>query len=110
MALGQASGWLITAERPDAYAPQPRDLICTVRAEAAGLTYDDLPVAQFPAHCDVVVDTDVPGQISVIAIRRGDAEARAGHPGRPAGGSDAAALDARYPWMVVLRLLVPPVG
>ena len=57
MALGRTSGWLIAAEQPDAYAPRPGDLICTGRGDAAGLTYDDLPAARFPAHCDIVVDT-----------------------------------------------------
>ena len=61
MTLGQATGWLITAERPSAYAPQPGDLICAGRGSAAAVTYDDLPAGQFPAHCAIVVDTSVPG-------------------------------------------------
>jgi len=110
MALGQTSGWLIAAERPDVYAPQPGDLICTGRGSAAGLTYADLPVAHFPAHCDVVVDTSVPGQIGVIGGNVDDAVTLKHVPVTPAGrlaGPDGVVLDTRYPWMVVLRLLVP---
>ena len=33
MATGAASGWVVTAERPDAYAPQPGDLICMGRGQ-----------------------------------------------------------------------------
>lgn len=110
MALGHTSGWLITAERPDAYAPRPGDLICTGREWAAGLTYDDLPLAHFPGHCDIVVDTSVPGQISVIGGNVDDAVTLKHVPvtadGRLAA-PNGVVLDTRYPWMVVLRLLVP---
>lgn len=115
MALGRTSGWLITAERPDAYAPQPGDLICAGRADAAGLTYADLPVAHFPAHCSIVVDTSLPGQISIIGGNVDDAVTLTHVPvttdGRLAN-PNGVVLDTRYPWMVVLRLLVPaaPVG
>src|SRR5580698_11347360 len=40
MADGKTSGWLITAERPEAYAPVPGDLICQGRSRAAALRYD----------------------------------------------------------------------
>ncbi|HET8996024.1 MAG TPA: DUF2272 domain-containing protein [Acetobacteraceae bacterium] len=108
MALGRASGWLITAERPDAYAPQPGDLICTGRGTSAGLTYDDLPAAVFPAHCDIVVDTSVPGAISVIGGNVDDAVTMKHVPVTPDGklaDPNGAVLDTRYPWMVVIRLL-----
>ena len=110
MALGRTSGWLIIAERPAAYAPQPGDLICAGRDAAAGLTYDQLPVEHFPAHCGIVVDTSVPGQISIIGGNVDDAVALTHVPVTPDGRlatPDGVVLDARYPWMAVLRLLVP---
>ncbi len=73
MADGTTSGWLITAERPETYAPVPGDLICTGRGGSAALRYDDLPAGRFPAHCDIVVDTTVPGQIAVIGGNVDDA-------------------------------------
>jgi hypothetical protein len=110
MALGRISGWLISAERPDAYAPQPGDLICTGRGAAGALTYDDLPAGHFPAHCDIVVDTAVPGQIGVVGGNVDDAVTLKHVPVTPDGrlaAPDGTVLDTRYPWMVVLRLLVP---
>ena len=109
MALGRAKGWLITAERPNAYAPQPGDLICAGRGSAASLTYDDLPTGNFPAHCAIVVDTSVPGQISVIGGNVDDAVTLTHVPVSADGklaAPDGVVLDTRYPWMVVLRLLV----
>jgi hypothetical protein len=107
--LGQASGWLIRAERPDAYAPMPGDLICLGRASAHDLRYDDLPAGHFPGHCDIVVDTSVPGQISVVGGNVDDAVVLKHVPVTPDGKlatPDGQVLDTRYPWMVVLRLLV----
>jgi Uncharacterized protein conserved in bacteria (DUF2272) len=115
MTLGQAHGWLISAEPPNAYAPQPGDLICAGRSSAASLTYNDLPAGHFPAHCAIVVDTSVAGQISVIGGNVDDAVTLTHVPVTPDGklaGPDGVVLDTRYPWMVVLRLLVgaPPVA
>ena len=110
MATGTTSGWLLTAERPQAYAPAPGDLICTGRGRAAALRYDDLPTARFPAHCDIVVDTSVPGQIAVIGGNVDDAVTLKHVPVTPDGklaSPDGTVLDTRYPWMTVLRLLVP---
>ncbi|HEY1932107.1 MAG TPA: DUF2272 domain-containing protein [Acetobacteraceae bacterium] len=110
MALGKATGWLVAAERPSAYAPQPGDLVCHGRGSAASLTYDDLPAGIFPAHCAIVVDTSVPGQISVIGGNVDDAVTLTHVPVTPDGklaGPDGTVPDTRYPWMVVLRLLVP---
>ena len=42
-------------------------------AARATLRYDDLPAGRFPAHCDIVVDTAVPGQIAVIGGNVDDA-------------------------------------
>ena len=109
MALGRTSGWIITAERPDGYAPQPGDLVCQGRGSAKTLTYDDLPAGAFPGHCAIVVDTSVPGTISVIGGNVDDAVTLTHVPVTPDGklaGPDGVVLDTRYPWMVVLRLLV----
>lgn len=108
-ALGETSGWLVTAERPESYAPSPGDLICMGRGSARDLRYDDLPAGHFPGHCDIVVDTAVPGQISVIGGNEDDAVTMKHVPVTPDGKlatPDGQVLDTRYPWMVVLRLLV----
>lgn len=107
-ALGQTSGWVITAERPDAYAPQSGDLICMGRGHAGDLTYDQLPAGHFPGHCDIVVDTSVPGQIAVIGGNVDDAVTMKHVPVTPDGKlatPDGKVLDTRYPWMVVLQLV-----
>ena len=109
MALGQVSGWIIRAERPEAYAPLPGDLICLGRGSAGDLRYDDLPAGHFPGHCDIVVDNAVPGQISVVGGNVDDAVTLKHVPVTPDGKlatPDGHIVDARYPWMVVLRLLV----
>jgi hypothetical protein len=113
MTLHQVTGWLITAERPEAYAPMPGDLICFGRGSASGLRYDDLPAGQFPGHCDVVVDSSVPGQISVVGGNVDDTVTLTHVPVTPEGRlatPDGRILDPRYPWMVVLRLSVAPVA
>ena len=109
MALGQTSGWIITAERPERYAPQPGDVICHGRGSARALRYDDLPTPSFPGHCAIVVDASVPGTISVIGGNVDDAVTMTHVPVTPDGKlatPDGQVLDTRYPWMVVLRLLV----
>jgi hypothetical protein len=108
MATGQARGWIITAERVESYAPQPGDLICLGRGQARALTYDDLPAGTFPGHCDIVVDTTMPGEIGVVGGNVDDAVTMKDVPVTPDGKlamPDAHVLDTRYPWMVVLRLL-----
>ncbi len=108
MRLGQARGWLVTAERPALYAPRPGDLICHGRGSAASLTYDDLPTpALFPSHCDIVVDTSHPGTISVVGGNIGDAVTMRhvpvtaeGRLARPGG----MVLDPRQSWFAVLRV------
>jgi hypothetical protein len=109
MALGETTGWIITAERPSTYAPQLGDLICEGRGRAARLTYDRLPTGHFPAHCDVVVKT-APGQITVVGGNVDHAVTMKHVPVTPDGKlatPDGQVLDGRYPWMVVLRVLYP---
>lgn len=108
MALGQTSGWLITAERPTTYAPQPGDLICEARVRRI-ITYDDLPDGHFPAHCDIVVAAQ-PGLITVVGGNVDDA-VTVKHVPVTADGKlatpDGQVLDTRYRWMVVLKVLYP---
>ncbi|HET7880810.1 MAG TPA: DUF2272 domain-containing protein [Acetobacteraceae bacterium] len=109
MRLGQTVNWVVVAEAPDAYAPQPGDLICVGRGAARDLRYDDLPAGHFPGHCDIVVDTSVPGQISAVGGNVDDAVTLKHVPVTPDGklaAPDGQVLDSRYPWMVVLRLNV----
>jgi hypothetical protein len=119
MAEHRAHGWLVVAERPDAYAPEPGDLICQGRDRAAGMTYDQLPHGLFPAHCDIVVATPPPNappggtppEITVVGGNVDNAVTMKHVPvtadGRLAA-PDGTVLDPRYPWMVVLRLRLPP--
>lgn len=109
MAAGRTSGWLVIAERPEAYAPQPGDLICLGRGSARELRYGDLPAGHFPGHCDIVVDTSAPGQIGVVGGNVDDAVTLKHVPVTPDGKlatPDGQVVDTRYPWMVVLRLNV----
>ena len=114
-ARGTAHGWLVKAELPDAYAPEPGDLICMGRDRAAGITFADLPAPLFPAHCDIVVGVPVPGaadpELTVVGGNVDNAvtmkHVRVTADGRLAG-ADGTVLDARYPWMVVVRLRLPP--
>jgi hypothetical protein len=112
MAMGSAEPWLVFAERPEAYAPLPGDLICFGRGPARGLRYDDLPTAAlFPAHCDIVVDTTQPGRIMAIGGNVRDAVTATYVPVTPDGrlaSPEGGVLDTRFPWMVVLRLAVGP--
>jgi hypothetical protein len=124
MAEHRAHGWLIVAERPDAYAPQPGDLICMGREWAADMTYDRLPAGRFPAHCAIVVVTQgsalvltpdaAPGataaDITVVGGNVDNAVTMTHVPVTARGrlaGPDGTVLDHRYPWMVVLRLRLP---
>ncbi len=107
-ALGQTSGWVVTAQRPETYAPQPGDLICLGRAGASDLRYDDLPAGHFPGHCDIVVDTSVSGQIAIVGGNVDDAVTLKHVPVTPDGKlatPDGQVVDTRYPWMVVLQVL-----
>ena len=106
MSLNETTGWAITAAAPDAYAPQPGDLICFSRTRRP-LRFADLPTAHgFPAHCDVVVAVATQ-ELSVVGGNVDDAVTLKHVPvtadGRLAmpGG---AVVDTRYPWLVVLRV------
>lgn len=106
--------WVVNAERVEAYAPQPGDLICLGRGWAASLRFANLPTAEpFPAHCDIVVSPPVAGQISVVGGNVNDAVTLKHVPVGPDGRlatPDGIVLDTRWPWFVVLRVipLAPP--
>jgi hypothetical protein len=106
MKLGRTSGWSLLAERVDAYAPVPGDLICFWRGSKP-LTYEELPARRFAAHCDIVVSIERE-QISVIGGNVHHAVTMKHVPvtmdGRLAA-SENGVLDTRYPWFVVLHVL-----
>jgi hypothetical protein len=110
ISLGQTTKWLVSAERVQDYAPKPGDLVCFGRGSAKGLRYEDLPTANlFTSHCDIVVDTMVPGQISVIGGNVEDSVTMNTVPVTADGKlatPEGVVLDTRFPWMTVLRLLV----
>jgi hypothetical protein len=111
MTQGTATGWLLRAQPPDGYAPQPGDLICMGRGKAARLRYEDLPAGHFPGHCDIVVSV-APGQLSVIGGNVDDAVTMKHVPITQDGKlatPDGTVLDPRYPWMVVLQVMYPAV-
>jgi hypothetical protein len=110
VSLGQTTQWLVSAERVQDYAPRPGDLVCFGRGSAKGLRYEDLPTPKlFTSHCDIVVDTMMPGRISVIGGNVEDSVTMTyvpvGADGRLAT-PEGVVLDTRFPWMAVLRLLV----
>ena len=100
-------GLIVTAERPDRYAPQPGDLICLGRGNSRALTYDDLPTASFPGHCDIVVAASG-SELSVIGGNVDDTVTEKHIPTSPGGmlvdPATGAVVDTRYPWFVVLRV------
>jgi hypothetical protein len=111
MAQGRTQGWLVTAERPETYAPQLGDVICEGRGKSGRLRFEDLPAGHFPGHCDIVVAI-APGQISVIGGNVDDAVTMKHVPVTDDGKlatPDGTVVDTRYPWMVVLRVLYPTV-
>ena len=97
---------VVTAQRPESYAPQPGDLICEGRGKRP-LSYDDLPTGgAFASHCDIVVAAD-PGQLTVIGGNVDDAVTEKHVPTTQAGMlADPATgvVDTRYPWFVVLKV------
>jgi Uncharacterized protein conserved in bacteria (DUF2272) len=109
VSLGQSTTWLVSAERVQDYAPRPGDLVCFGRGKARGLRFEDLPTPDlFSSHCDIVVDTGVPGQISVIGGNVEDSVTMNSVPVTADGKlatPEGIVLDTRFPWMAVLRLL-----
>ncbi len=107
MSLGQTAGWAVAAERTDAYAPVVGDLVCAARGWARRLRFADLPTPKsFPAHCAIVVGTG--DALSVIGGNVEDTVALTHVPTTVDGKLAIAggiAVDARYAWFVVLRVL-----
>jgi hypothetical protein len=115
--LGETTAWLLAAERMQDYAPRAGDLVCFGRGQAKGLRFEDLPTpGLFTSHCDIVVDTTVPGRIAVIGGNVEDSVTMNTVPVTEDGKlatPEGAVLDTRFPWMAVLRLLADepaPVG
>jgi hypothetical protein len=104
--LGRTSGWAMVAERVDEYPPVPGDVICFSR-EKHPMKYEQLPAHRFASHCDIVISRDR-GRISVIGGNVDHAVTMKHIPittdGRLADSGDSA-LDRRYHWFVVLRIL-----
>ena len=99
---------VVAAERPEAYAPRPGDLICAARGRDSHLRFGELghtPV--FISHCDIVVDTGGPQGLSAIGGNVSDTVAMRHLPvtsdGRLAGDGWLAVLRLREP-----TLLLPP--
>jgi hypothetical protein len=106
MATGATHGWVVVAERLEAYAPQSGDLVCTSRTTVP-VRFEDLPAGSFPAHCDIVVQTGA-GSIEVIGGNVDDAVTLKHVPVTPDGHlatADGRVLDGRYNWFVALRVL-----
>lgn len=98
-------GIVISAERPESYAPQAGDLICMWRGRRP-IRYDDLPTDRFPGHCDIVVGLN-PGMLSVIGGNVENSVSMKSVPVTPDGHlADATGtiVDPNYPWFVVLRV------
>lgn len=107
VSLGHTNAYAISAQRPEAYAPQPGDLICLGRGASHALTFDSLPTSSFPGHCDIVVAAQQ-GQLTVIGGNVDDTVTEKHVPTTPSGmlaDPVTGVVDTRYPWFVVLRVL-----
>jgi hypothetical protein len=105
-AAAQGTGALRT-ERPEAYAPQPGDLICMSRGGARSMRFEDLSGARFFGHCDVVVAVQ-PGQLTVVGGNVDGGVTMKHVPTTNAGmlsGEDGQVVDRRYNWFVSVRVL-----
>ncbi|MGH7029840.1 MAG: DUF2272 domain-containing protein, partial [Stellaceae bacterium] len=99
-------GIALAAERVDAYAPQPGDLICLWRGQRP-VSFDELPAGRFPGHCDIVI-SGKPGQLDVIGGNVDNAVAMKYIPATADGhlaGPDGVVLDPDHHWFVVLKVL-----
>jgi uncharacterized protein DUF2272 len=104
-ALGERSGLAVSAEPPEAYAPQRGDLICLWRG-GRRVRFDDLPTGHFPGHCDIVVAIR-PAALDVIGGNVDNSVAMkhvpvtaTGRLAQPGG----AIVDPDHPWFVVIRV------
>jgi hypothetical protein len=103
--LGQQPGVVLTAERPEAYAPQRGDLICLWRGRDP-VAYDDLPTGRFPGHCDIVTAIR-PGTLDVVGGNVDNAVSMKHIPVTADGhiaGPDGVVVDPDHHWFVVLRV------
>jgi hypothetical protein len=99
------AGIVITAERPEAYAPQRGDLICMWRGRNA-IRYDDLPTGRFAGHCDIVVEVK-PGSLQVIGGNVDNSVSMRSIPVTPDGrlaDASGTVIDPDHAWFVVLRV------
>ncbi len=98
---------VLRAERPEAYAPQPGDLICVSRGRARSMRFEDLLGARFFGHCDLVTAAQ-PGQLTTVGGNVGGGVTMKHVPTTIAGmlaDTEGRVVDARYDWFVVLRVL-----
>lgn len=98
---------ILRAERPEAYAPHPGDLICVSRGRARSMRFEDLSGTRFFGHCDLVVAVQ-PGQLTTVGGNVNGSVTMKHVPTNTAGMlADEAGqvVDARYDWFVVLRVL-----
>lgn len=97
----------LRAERPEAYAPQPGDLICVSRGRVRRMRFDDLSGARFFGHCDIVAMA-APGQLTTVGGNIGGGVTMKHVPTTAAGmlsDADGRVADPRYDWFVVVRVL-----
>ena len=99
-AARRGGAWVMVAERPETYAPQPGDLVCRARSRATGMRFDDLPAPRFPSHCDIVIGPPSDGVLPVVGGNVGDSVTRRLFPVAP----DGRLLPAEPPWLAVLRV------
>lgn len=105
-ALGAEPVRAAVAMRPEQYAPELGDLICTGRDEAAAIRFDDLPASKFPSHCSIVVAVE-PGALFVIGGNVADAVTMTRIPATADGklvDSDGRSTDPCRFWFVVLAM------
>ena len=93
------------AERPDAYAPQPGDLICVGRAAARNIRFEELPTTRFLGHCDLVTGARA-GELTVVGGNVVAGVTMKHVPTTPGGllAGPGGVLDGRYNWFVVVRI------